>query len=418
MVHGPARPGGSGTQRFKSVHAWLQHMKGKRRSVEIAGRQQLSRKRRSSKASVVVKLKGGRPRSAILCAASQKRCMRRWRASARNLLPVLGAEFIRLRVIGKSSFIMASDVRRVLRFAREFRVLRKDQLSLVVAMLYERAWRDPVISRQFLQHFRSALEGGRSPLDATWKAIVMARELAPAETPNHRFWPGPSAFCAARGPWAWKPHDVEAIARKMLDSGFVVDAVVFVQKWSSIPYMSDYFAFGYLRNLEASGMIRLRNSAKAASAMSEGVADLTALCPIALWGKVLQRGVGLTQGIFHDGDTALVVCETAKALHCLGFTLSSKDSTGADLLAEELGSGCGPMLVEFLQSCRPLTISEVCLEVGVRSTETALVNRYFPATRASWDTHPHVCRGSESIAPLLLKQLRSRGYLVSCSGPA
>ena len=304
-----------------------------------------------------------------------------------------------------------------MRYARAVTSLRKRPASLLVAMFYERAWRDPRLSHKFLQYWKRALEMGLLPLDATWLGVRRTCRMAPADRPNHRFWSGPSAFSAARGPWAWEGVEVERVVRAILQCGGVVEAVEHVARMSAMPYVSQYFAFGYLRNLEALGLLRLRNAAKAASAMSAGVHALTQIFPIRTWwyriGKLRLHG-GCK---FRLGDAALVVCETAKALQCLGFSLP-RDVEGGDAeFIEEFGAGCGSALISFLQSCTPLTLDELHAEVGIRSSETALVDRFFPRTRTAWDRRPHFCRGSESGAPLLLRRLRHSGYMVSTCDP-
>ena len=81
---------------------------------------------------------------------------------------------------------------------------------------------------------------------------------------------------------------------------------------------------------------------------------------------------------------------------------------------EPTGKRCGYALIRLLQSCDPLPEADIMAQHGVRSTEAASVNKHFPTTSANFDRTPHVCKGSENLAPLLLRQLQSRGYLIAC----
>ena len=60
----------------------------------------------------------------------------------------------------------------------------------------------------------------------------------------------------------------------------------------------------------------------------------------------------------------------------------------------------------------PLPQKDIMAQHGVRLTEAAVVDEHFPSTSAKFDQSPHVCKGSETLAPLLLQELQQRGYLI------
>jgi len=318
--------------------------------------------------------------------------------------------------VAKTSLIMASDVRRALRFAREMRATSSDPVSLLLARWYERAWRDPVLSRAFLKHLKRDCAARRSPVVATWMSIKKTRALAPPDTPNHRFWAGPSAFSAAKGPWAWEPAALEELMRDILRHRVALDAHVYVAKLSALPYVSAYTSFAYLRTLQALGCVNLGNTEVAAATMSSCVAVLTQICPLPAWFKAL-RSQKLPDALpLSSGDVALVICETAKALQSLGFAVPKDGSFDSATFVQDFGSGSGRTLLACLRMCEPLSLEEIRAEDGIRSTEARLVDMHFPRTRAPWDRVPHVCRGSESlVVPYLRQQLQRRGYLMSDS---
>ena len=78
----------------------------------------------------------------------------------------------------------------------------------------------------------------------------------------------------------------------------------------------------------------------------------------------------------------------------------------------ELGTSCGAAFLALLAATPPLPFEVVCKEDGERSTEVSEVDKHFRPTRAAWDQVRHVCRGSESVAPMLVKQLCKQGFVV------
>ena len=186
-----------------------------------------------------------------------------------------------------------------------------------------------------------------------------------------------------------------------------------MERLSELPYVSGNFAYTFPRIAETLGIVRLRNAHTVAASMSGTVKALTGIVPIQAWLKTLRRSVPLRGSDFGLGDASLVVCETSKALQCLGFSVPKNCWADHTAFLEEVGSGCGYALIRLLQSCDPLPQTDIMAQHGVRSTEAALVDKYFPTTSAKFDRTPHVCRGSENLAPLLLRQLQMRGYLIA-----
>ena len=404
--------------RFKSVLAWLTHVRSVRAGQSIKDRKRLSRARQSSGGEPPVSLRGGRPgRGDDVRAESCARARRRWKGAARKLLPALSNHVIRVRAIAKGCLVEASDVRRALRFGHAFRRITRSPRATLVALLYERAWRHPRLSAHLLRRQRLNSRLCASALEATWKSITETHVKAPASRPNHQFWPGPSAFSAARGPWLWQRSDVEDVMQCILASRNNVNATVMAAKLTCIPHISSYFAFGFLRDLQAAGLIRLHHAVCSASEMSSNVATAAAMCPLPAWRNALLRYHGHVRSKFGYGDTALVACETIKALHTLGFRDGRQGGEAADALVQEIGGGGGQMLLQSLQQCRPLSWQDVVAHTGVRSTETSLVDECLPQVSAWWEATPHACKGSESLSPLLLAQLRSRGFLMHSVPP-
>ena len=292
--------------RFKSVLAWLRHVSAEREGG-IVGRQKVSRKRRECPGSRLVRLPGGRPRSRKVQQASLDRNKRRWADRAVQLLPSVAQELVQLRVVAKSSLAAASDIRRALRFAREMRSHSRDNVSVLIALFFERAWRDAALSRQFLRAWSKLRVAGVAPVTATWRAIIRTRALSPADQPNHRFWSGPSAFSAAKGPWHWDHNVLEQVARDMVRHRGPIDAAAFVERLSELPYVSGYFAYTFLRIAETWGIVRLRNAHTVAASMSGTVGALTGIVPIQAWLKTLRRSGPLRGSDFGLGDASLVV---------------------------------------------------------------------------------------------------------------
>ena len=403
-------------RRFTSVKDWLLYEISRRRTLTDTGRKRLSRARQSAAKVPSVRLRAGRPPRASVTGASAQRAQRRHRAAALRVLPAIAAQLVRLRVVGKSALPLASDVRRGLRFAVEFRVLApRACVALLTCLFYERAWRDPRLSRRLLIVFRKAVQRrGRAP-DAAWQEIVATRRLAPGNRPNHRFAHVPAAFHAAMGLRKWKCRDIEGLATELYGCRARVDAEAFVAKLSGLLSVSAYFAFSYLRMVETLGVVQLHNGARVAATMTGTVRALTSICPVSEWFKHMRRLPGVDKTSFTLGDTTLLVCETAKALQSLGFTVPRHDSHLLPEFITELGTSVGSALLSLLAATPPLPEEQVCKIGGVRSTEASEVDKYFPPTKSTWDQVKHVCRGSESIAPMLVQQLHRNGFLVETS---
>ena len=192
-----------------------------------------------------------------------------------------------------------------------------------------------------------------------------------------------------------------------------MDARKYVAKLSALPYVSSYSAFAYLRTLQVLKCVTLTNAEVPAGTMSGSVEVLTQICPWTAWCQGVRSIMSKISASSQPGDVALIICETAKALRSLGLAVpknSAEDSTG---FVQDFGSGCGWALLECLQNCQPLSLDDVRSEHGIRSTEAGLVDTHFPKTRARWDREPHVCRGSETLVPLLRAQMLRLGFLTA-----
>lgn len=98
-------------RRFTSVKDWLLYEIQRRRTLTDTGCKRLSRARKKVGKTASVKLRAGRPPRASVTAASAQRAKRRQGAAAVRVLPAIAAELVRLRVVGKSSLPLASDIR-------------------------------------------------------------------------------------------------------------------------------------------------------------------------------------------------------------------------------------------------------------------------------------------------------------------
>ena len=107
----------SKNRRSKSVKDWLLSEIRRRRTLTGGGRRKLSRAQTAAGKTASVRLQAGRPPRASVTSASARRAKRRQRVAALRESPAIATELVRLRVVGKSSLPLASDVRRGLRFA-------------------------------------------------------------------------------------------------------------------------------------------------------------------------------------------------------------------------------------------------------------------------------------------------------------
>ena len=400
-------------KRFRSVPEWHAHEIQNRQAMGSAGRRRLRLLQRSGEKWVIFRLSGGRPLLARADAASQARRQKRWTKRAARLLPQVATELRRLRVVAKTNLVAASDVRRAMRFAREMWATSKHLLSLLLALWYERAWRDPVLSVAFLRHFQIQCAAGRDSLSATWASIEQTRSLAPQNRPNYRFWCGHNALHAAKGPWAWEPCVLQRMLRDISRHRSAVDAGEYAAKLSALPNVSAYSAFAYLRTLQALGCVTLLRADEAVASLSPTIAALTKICPLSSWTQSVQSLHEPHDLPVQPGDVALIIWETAKALSCLGFAVPKGSETDVAGFVREFGYGTGDMLLCLLRACVPLSEKALRREGGVRSKEASLVDQYFPPTQETWDRAPHVCRGSESLVSDLRQQLHRQGFLIS-----
>ena len=401
-------------KRFASVLAWLEHVRATRVGILAMGRKRLSRQRTEGSGRPPIRLRAGKQgHDSSASLESRDRRRRRWRTRARKLLPSISKQLIRLRLISKDRLVQASDVRRALRFGLAFKRLTKDITCTVVALLYEKCWRDPKLSAFLLKTQAMNLRNSPSVMEATWRSVRQTRAKTRASSADHRFWTGPAALNASRAPWVWDEATVLAVVKRILESRRSVDAAAMVAELGQLAFVSRYFAFGFLRDLHAGGFIHLREAAGTAAAMSDTVAAGASICPLPTWRRAVFRSGGRTPQNFEYGDVALLACETLKSLQVLGFCVGrAVVSPDRDPL-QELGNGAGHMLLEFLEQCEPLSLQDVQKISGVRSTEASLVDKFLPQTAAVWDASPHCCRGSESLTPLLLPQMRHTGFLVA-----
>ena len=210
----------------------------------------------------------------------------------------------------------------------------------------------------------------------------------------------------------WQRSDIEDLAKELYGSRAQVDADAFVTKLSGLPYVYAYFSRSRTCPWQRRWALSSCTMVKSAATMSGTVRALTSICPVSEWFKHMRRLPGVDKDCSTLGDTTLLVCETAKALQSLGFTVPRHDSHLLPEFINDFGTSCGAAPLSLLAATPPLPLEQVCKEDGVRSTKASEVDKHFPPTRSAWDQVRHVCRGSESVVPMLVQQLRRDGFLV------
>ena len=125
--------------------------------------------------------------------------------------------------------------------------------------------------------------------------------------------------------------------------------------------------------------------------MSGTVRALTGTCPVKEWSKHMRRLLGVDKDCFTLGDTALLVCETAKALQSLGFTVPRHDLHLLPVFMTELAAPAEP-------HCYP------CWQLHHRICGVSF-SLSWPAQmeRSGFCGHPRIafCKGSCRIHALL-----------------
>ena len=353
---------------------------------------------------------GGR---ALLVKPSTKirtqRIRRDARAAKTRLLAIM-REFCRIRVIAKVDLPSASDGRRMLRLTQKLVELRASTPEVVMALLFDRAWRDPARTNRLIRNW------GRVPLknvgvDAMWQCIITERRRMSPTTLNSKYWSGPSAFHNAAMVHEWRKQDVVALAFDVAAASRKLNAKVLLPQMMALPRMARYNAYAMFRVLEMALGATSCNSHVYAASMSKGVAALSSVLTLA---DVIRAHPGRKHGIkrsMTNGDAALLMCETGKALVRLGLLTTNFAEQPREHVLRMLAGKPACFLEKCLRQVPALGVQTLQKAQRPRSQEWLDVDKHMPMTEAWWDTGNHFCRGSESLVSEIRPQLVKLGWM-------
>ena len=373
-------------------------------------RQRLARARRTGAAvAACPRAAGRRPRSHVASESDRKRACRAKAAAERCALSVI-EHLVRLRAIVKTSVHVASDHRRMMRLAHALRRSKATDAAMVVALLYDRAFRRPSLSLALATSFHAATFHHGCDTTAAWQAVRVVRRRRDARKQNHQYWAGPCAFHAAQMIATWTKHMVVPVAVAIASHGGRLDAKKVVPLLETLPHMTAYGSFHFLRSLRWALDAPLHGEAEWAGRMSSGVAAMCAIAPLP---RVLQcirtcrprgqRSAGL-------GDAALVLCEASKACAALGVLPKDHKSWTPDAMRRAFNEPAARMLLRCLQRMTPLADVELHAVTNARAREEQDLDAALPVTAEPWDAEPHFCKGSEMLTPCLRQQLFKLGW--------
>ena len=112
-----------------------------------------------------------------------------------------------------------------------------------------------------------------------------------------------------------------------------------------------------------------------------------------------------------DGDGALVLCESSKALVVLGLLPAAASEWSLQTVQAALASKATAALIKTLRGQQPITDEQLRALKCARAEESRLVDAALPKTRAAFDRAPHYCQGSEMVAGIPSKTLQHMGWL-------
>jgi len=325
------------------------------------------------------------------------------------------AHLVRVRVICKRRLVLASDCRRMLRLAHYLRNAGAGPKQVAMALLYDRAWREPQLTRQLMEQFTLAKMWSGSANEGMWQAIEMVKKAAPPTRHNGKYWKGPTALHSARMPHMWPRDRVERIAERLgssvgqsVDGRELADLMHSKNPRTGLQLMSAYHVYHYLRVAAMALPFDLQYDLHLARNMSTHVQWLLALVPKHLLIKHLGalKGGDLWLG---NGDLALIACEGTKVLLDLGLLPGKCHLPSPDAVSQETLCAWNDFVMA-ISNVSPLPLHVAQRVESLRSGEAHDVDRHVPRTEAPWDCAPHTCRGAEMQVKELRASLSRAGW--------
>ena len=352
---------------------------------------------------------GRRPQTHVAPATVRRRAARA-REQAQRCLESVMAQLVRLRVIVKTSVHDASDHRRMMRVSHHLRTCRATDGAIAMVLLFDRAFRRPSLSRALVDAFRKATSRHGTDLDAAWIAVQTVRRRRLARRQNNQYWSGPVALHAVHMVTSWTKSMLTPVVQAIASHGGQLNAETLMPKLESLPHLTRYGAYHYLRSLRWALNVPLHRDAAFASGMSHGVTAMAHVTPL----SCVLRGLRLwrrgRRGVASNGDAALVLCETSKACASLGLLPRDHKAWSADGLRRIFSEPAASMLLLCLQKMEPLSDAVVQSVTCARAREAEDLEESLPRTLEAWDTGPHFCKGAEMLTSCLRGQLKRWGW--------
>jgi len=223
-----------------------------------------------------------------------------------------------------------------------------------------------------------------------------------------RFWSGCAALSAAQMVNSVQRRTITTIAQFLTktEQVHVTTAMAQLRSWDGV---GPYHAYDTLRSLRAVLGLKLRCEQQAAKNMSMKVAMLAGILPLAEVVRIVRQAHGAQRQKVHLGDAALTLCETGKALNKFGILRPQKQYTKGELEAV-LSCAETAQLLNALETCDPLTETELVAKRSKWHAEQRQLDACMPKTEELWDKEHHYAVGSEYLTSLYTSALRRRGW--------
>ena len=321
-------------------------------------------------------------------------------------------ELLRLRVVLKRRLTDASDCRRMMRLATAVRSRGASLDAAFLLLLVDRALRRPKLSAMLVRCFEKHQAKSTNSMEAAWAAVVEVRRTQLARRQNAVFWKGAASLsCRDFVLSLTAPTVVDVIGRLQLGVQ-PVDVTKAMNTLCELPQVSSYSAFAMLRVLRAWLHVRLCGAETAARTMSDTVKNMEKIVPLRSARRLSAAASGCALRDVDEGDGALVLCESSKALVVLGVLPAAAASEWSIAAVQaSLASKATAALINTLRRQQPITDMQLGGLKCPRAEESDQVDAALPKTKKAFDHAPHYCVGSEMVAGILIKPLRNMGWL-------
>jgi len=332
-----------------------------------------------------------------------------------TVLALMLAQLLRLRVICKRRLVLVSDTRRSLRLAHYLRNAGAEPKQVAMAVLYDRAWREPQLTRLLLERFALAKMWTGNANEGMWQAIDMVKKVASRIPHARKYWKGSLAVHSAEMPHLWPRERVdritEILGRAMNQRVDGQELALLMQSRNAttgLQHMSAYHVYSYLRVLAMALPFDLQQHLQLARNMSAHVQWLLGTVP--RHQLVTHLGPLKTEDPWMgDCDFVLIVCEAAKALVALGVLPEREALQSPGEIRKETVNKWKEFERALCQ-LHPLPSVLGKREKDQRSCEADAVDQFLPKTRTSWDSIPHTCTGAEVHVEQLRGPLATIGW--------